>query len=255
MDKLALEIVYHLIQYEVDRDTGQRWPMMLACQKNHILAFRSVCRAFREASWLPFRDLLAERIFYLNEEDMIVLSEIASHPRLAPLITTLTFGSQVFTPNGLRILQSGLENHPMHDAGQPGMGAWQRSLSSRCNLCYDELLQFKDLYESGLASQEMFWESGGASAVLSDCLYRLSDSKLRSIRVCPRPCHVTFEVKGRNGTRLSFSSRSRTNHFIPHGAVNHTRCNAWRNIDRTLTALASLDGRWVLPVHCQTHRQ
>lgn len=256
MDRVALEIVYHLgdLQYAFDHETGQRWPMMLSSEKSNILAFRSVCKAFRDASWIPFRDLLAERIFYLNEEDLAVLSDIARHPRLGPLIKTLTFGSQVFTSNGLRILESGLENHPMHDQWLAGSGAWQRTLSSRYNLCYDELVQFKGLYERGLSRQELFWATGGATAVLSDCLYRLSDQSLRSIRICPRPCHVTFEVKGKTEKRLSFSSHNRTNHFIPHGAVNHTRCNVWRNIDRTLTALAGLDGRYQTSRDMQTFK-
>lgn len=246
MDQIALEIVHYLadLQYELDYDSGQRWPTMLSCQKHHILVFRSVCRAFRDASWIPFRDLLAERIFYLNEEDLTVLSEIAGHRRLGPLITALTFGSQVFTQSGLRILEAGLGNHPTHLELHAGPGAWQRNLSyGRTSLPYDELVQFKDLYETGLARQELLWNSGGASAILSDCIYRLSQHKLRSIRICPRPCHVTFEVKGK--ARLSFSSRSRTNYFVPHGAVNHTRCNAWRNIDRTLTAIAGLNARYV----------
>lgn len=218
--------------------------MLLSCEKNHILSFRSVCRAFREASWIPFRDLLAERIFYLNEEDLSVLCDISNHPRLGSLITTLTFGSQVFTPSGLRILVNGLQDHPSHDEWLGGSGAWQRTLSSRSNLPYDELREFKELYERGLQRQEHFWESGGATSVLSDCLYRLSKQGLRAIRICPRPCHVTFEVRGESEKRLSFSSRNRTSHFIPHGAVNHTRCNAWRNIDRTLGALGGLNGRY-----------
>lgn len=245
MERIALEIVYHLaeLQYEWDEESGQRWPTLLGCQKSNILAFRSVCRAFREASWIPFRDLLAERIFYLNDEDLSVLSEIAQHSRLAPLVKTLTFGSQVFTQNGLRILENGLENHPMHEQFLTGPGAWQRSLSSRANLPYDELVQFKGLYENGLNRQDLLWTSGDASAILSDCLYRLSSQNLTSIRVCPRPCHVTFQVN--NKARLSFSARNRVNHFVANGAVNHTRCNAWRNIDRTLTALGGLDGRYV----------
>lgn len=160
---------------------------------------------------------------------------------MAPLIKTLTFGSQVFTQNGLRILEHGLQEHPAHLELHGGPGAWQRQLAhSRSNLPYDELVQFKELYETGLARQELLWSSGDALAILSDCLYRLSSKGLQSIHICPRPCHVTFELKGKG--RLSFSSRNRTQ-WIPHGAVNHTRCNAWRNIDRTLTALAQLDGR------------
>ena len=83
MDKIALEIVYHLadLQYEYDCESGQRWPTLLSCQKSHILAFRSVCRAFRDACWLAFRNVLAERIFYLNEEDLAVLSEIVCAAR------------------------------------------------------------------------------------------------------------------------------------------------------------------------------
>jgi hypothetical protein len=176
---------------------------------------------------------------------------------LAGLVQTLTFGSQVFTANGLRILEDGLQNHPSHaeshgrsSADSPG--AWQRTLSSRSSMPYAELLQFKDLYHHGLTQQERFWESGDAAAVLQDCLYRLSKQNLRSIRVCPRPCHVSFQVKGKAG--LSFSARSRTSYWVPHGSVGHTRCNAWRNIDRTLSALAGLDGRYVSLASAQTTR-
>ena len=83
MEQIALDLVYHLadLQYEFDHNSGQRWPSMLSCQKKHILTFRSVCRAFRDASWIAFREVLAERIFHLNEEHLAVLSEMV---RLIP---------------------------------------------------------------------------------------------------------------------------------------------------------------------------
>jgi hypothetical protein len=252
MDRISQEIVYHLadLQYESNEETGQRWPVMLAQEKRDILNFRATCRAFRDASWIPFRNLLAERIFYLNESDLTLLGVISEHPRLSHLVTTLTFGSQIFTSYGLHILDRGLETHPLHvDQTLAASPAWQRGLPPRCELSYGELAHFRELYEQELYRQEQLWSSGQAVVVLSSCLYRLSS--LRAIRVCPRACHVTYKAGKANGI-LTFTSRSRTNHFVPHGAVGNTRCDGWRNIDRTLRALSELDARYDISWdHCK----
>jgi hypothetical protein len=249
MDKISLEVVHHLadLQYEHDTDTGQRWPVMLGAEKQHILNFRATCKAFRDASWIPFGHILTERIFYLNEDDLAVLGEIAGHHRLGSLITTLTFASQVFTSHGLSILDRSLDSHPSHaDRSLQGSPAWQRSLSSRCDFSYEQLIQFRELYSQAYRHQEDFWSTGHATVVLSDCLYRLSQHQLRAVRICPRPCHVSYKATGYGKTdgKLSFTSRTRTNHSLPHGAVNNARCDGWRNIDRVLTALGSLDTRY-----------
>lgn len=78
MEDLAVELVYHLSDhmYQFKRDTGQRWPEL----HNHdILKFRAVCRGFRNASWLQFRDILAEKVFHLNVEELQILNQITHH--------------------------------------------------------------------------------------------------------------------------------------------------------------------------------
>ncbi|KIW02408.1 hypothetical protein, variant [Verruconis gallopava] len=247
MDVIAHDVVYCLaeLQYEQDDNTGQRWPVILPAGKQHVLNFRTVCRSFRDASWIPFREVLAERIFYLNEGELAILDSIARHPRLGPLLTTVTLGSQIFTEHGLEILQSGLQSHPLY-ANQNAVveSAWQTGLASKCNLCYHELVRFKELYEVELSRQEKFWSTGAAVNALSNCLSRLPN--LSSIRIYPRPCHVSFQVRpgGKDG-KLFFTSLQHNHHFVRHGAVNNIRCYGWRNIDRTLIALSKLTARYV----------
>ncbi len=251
MESVAVDIIYHLAElYGHDYECGQRWPVLLQSEKDSILSFRLVCRSFRDASWIPFRDLLAERIFSLNEEDLDVLRQITRHPRLAGLVQTLTLGSQVFTQDGLRVLELGLADHPSHPQPASSLSsphAWQRSLSSRTHLPYDEIVEFKKLYEAGMVRQERFWSTGAAAAALSTCVYSLSKQHLRAIRICPRPCQVIFEAKNKTEKRLLFSSRHRSSHFVPHGVVNQTRFYSWRNIDRILHVIAGLDGRYARP--------
>lgn len=249
MDTISQEIVYHLaeLQYKLDHNTGQRWATILPAQKQNILNFRATCRAFRDASWSQFRDLLTERVFYLNEDELMILDQISRHTRLAPLVTTLTLGSQIFTAHGLHILKRGLETHPLHtEESGASSPAWQRGLASRCQFSYSELVRFKDLYERELCRQENFYVSGRADKALSDCIYRLSAQSLRAVRMCPRPCHVSYNPGTTDGN-LSFTCRTLNNRFVPHGAVNHQRCNGWRNIDRTLGALSKLNPKYV---HC-----
>jgi hypothetical protein len=200
MDSISQEIVYHLadFQYDYDGETGQRWPIMLAPEKQDIPNFRATCRAFRDAYWIPFRNLLVERIFYLNEDDLEVLQEISDHPRLLHLINTLTLGSQVSTSHGLHILERGLETHPLH-AAETGASspAWQRGLSSRCKFSYTELVRLRELYGKSYADRKhsgqpcvLFQFSATASTgslvrafVLSGCVHGLVISRIKLERL------------------------------------------------------------------------
>lgn len=98
MENLAVELIYHLSDHmhQFKRNTGQRWPEL---HNNHdILNFRAVCRGFRNASWLQFRDILAVKVFHLNVEELKILDEISQHAILGEF--TAFLNSKRISPIG-----------------------------------------------------------------------------------------------------------------------------------------------------------
>jgi hypothetical protein len=243
MEKVALEIIHHLADdlYEYEEDYGQRWPVMLESGKRDILSFRSVCRAFRDASWIPFRDLLAERSFYLSTESIATLNEISHHDRLSPLVNTLTFGGKLYNAEGLRTLEERVENHQLHCAGdRAAIGspiAWQRSLSSTVEQSYELLVRFHDLYLDEYNQQERLWRTGEASQALSEMLSRLP--ALRAIRICPWQQQIHYSAEGPN-ERLLLRALGTPNPTSGDDPLSNLRSSAWRDLTRILSVLSSI---------------
>jgi hypothetical protein len=228
--QLSLDILLAVTDHlqEFDSDSGERWSSLLPEYKYTILNARAVCRGFRDAFWPAYSKVLAQRRFFLIEQDLDILHEMAIHPVLRQLTTTITFGGQCFSRTGLNLFDHIIDSHPTGSLGSSGHSddAWQLGLAHLVDSDIEQVFKARDLYQQQLESQEVSWASGRSVLRLKEVFGAMP--RLQTVRLDPRPFKTTLKVAGPFSGNLS-------------KAIHSKQFREWRDLRRVSEALSSIE--------------
>lgn len=228
---LWLEITDHL--QEFDTGSGERWPTLLPRSKHDILKARSVCRGFRDALWLAYSNVLAERGFYLIESDLNILHKVARHPILQRLTKTITFGGECFSKEGLDLFDHIIDAHPTSLLGTSGHtdDAWMLGLAHMVDSNLSQVEKARVCYKEQLEAQKVMWESGHTLMSLKLCLEALP--RLQSVRLRPRqPRKSPYKA---SGPTAASRCDALSNSLLP------TSQREWKDLRRVVESLPSFE--------------